>query len=79
VRASGLGVVFPFPIEIGQVMHVLRGVGDGSVGYSQDGALPLGFDTSDSPPRLRALYQGEGATPVARPAGRPKRRRAGGP
>jgi hypothetical protein len=58
---------------------VLTGVANGAIGHSRDGALPLGYDTSDSQPRLRALYR-RGDTPEAAPvAARAKRRRSAVP
>lgn len=79
VRGSGFGVVFPFPIDVGQVLTLLGQVADGTVGFSAEGALPLRFDTSDSQPRLRALYRGgvKLVPPVV--ARRPGRRRVAGP
>jgi len=40
------------------VLATLLGIGDGSVPFSQDGALPLSFDTSHTHGRLRAAYHG---------------------
>ncbi len=79
VRASGFGVVFPFPIEIEPLMKVLIGVANGSIGHSRDGALPLGYDTGDSQPRLRALYRRGEVPAAAAVAVRAKRRRSAGP
>ncbi len=59
VRQAGFGVVFPFPIEVPMVMHILNGVANGSIAYSHDGGLPLGFDTAASHDRMRAIYFGE--------------------
>ena len=59
VREAGFGVVFPFPVDVPMVMHILRGVARGAIPYSQDGGLPLGFDTSASHNRMRAIYHGE--------------------
>jgi GT2 family glycosyltransferase/glycosyltransferase involved in cell wall biosynthesis len=75
VREAGFGVVVPFPIDIEAVMAALRGIGDGTVAFSHEGALPLGFDTTHTHGRLRSVYHG-GALIEAEPVPR-KRRRTG--
>ncbi len=83
VRGAGFGVIYPFPIDVDQVLQVLIGVASGAIDYSPEGALPLNFDTSASHERLRALYlagpsaepdTGVGQAPVV---ARPKRRNVG--
>ncbi len=54
-------------------MATLWGIGEGSVPFSQDGALPLGFDTSHTHARLRSAYYG-GEVIEAEPAPKPRRR-----
>jgi GT2 family glycosyltransferase/glycosyltransferase involved in cell wall biosynthesis len=75
VRGAGFGVVFPFPFDVDAVMSTLRGIGDGTVAFSEDGALPLGFDTTGTHARLRSVYYGGGMTETAS-APRTSRRRA---
>jgi GT2 family glycosyltransferase len=75
VREAGFGVIFPFPIDIAQVISVLQGVGDGSLAYSQNGARPLNFDTSAEQDQLRSLYLG-GTLQATPPAAKPRRRKA---
>jgi glycosyltransferase involved in cell wall biosynthesis len=74
IRSAGFGVVFPMPIDVVQVMAVLAGLGDGSISYSRDGALPLGFDTHVEHGRLRSLYHGDGVAQAVAVA-KPRRRR----
>lgn len=73
IRAAGLGVVFPFPIDVANVVEVLQGITDGTVPFAGNGARPLGFDTSESHDRLRSLYR-EGLSKTATPVASSRRR-----
>jgi GT2 family glycosyltransferase len=75
IRAAGFGVVFPFPIDLNRVMSVLGGIGDGTVAFNRDGALPVGFDTSEAHEQLRSLYH-EGGTARVLDVPKPRRRKA---
>lgn len=76
VREAGFGAVYSFPADAASVMGALLGVGNGAVGFSRDGALPLAFDRSGDRDRLRALYRGGEAVEVPAVAAKTVRRRA---
>lgn len=58
VRAAGFGVVYPFPISVEQVIRVLKGIGDKTIGYTSKGGGPRGFASPDTPDLLKAAYSG---------------------
>ncbi len=76
VRQAGFGVVFPFPIDLNQVMTILAGVASGALSHNPEGALPLDFENADSAGRLQAVYNGATTSPASRVAVRKSRRSA---
>lgn len=56
VRAAGFGVVYPFPISVEQLIRVLKGIGDRTIGYTTKGGGPRGFASPDTPDLLKAAY-----------------------
>jgi GT2 family glycosyltransferase len=68
VREAGFGVVVPFPLDVAAMMDTLVRIADGTTSFSRDGGLPLGFDSSASYDRMRAIYGRAAVAPTPRMA-----------
>jgi glycosyltransferase involved in cell wall biosynthesis len=55
VRASGFGVVFPFPFTAAQVLDTIAAVADGRVKTQAADGSPTRYDTPDSVARIAAV------------------------